>query len=145
MNEEDKKRAYFCRDDPRPLIPEGIYEAVCTAYEEAFVFGKTLKLFLHFKIITPGEHLGTTLFMAFNIGKHRKLALGSRYYKYWLMMNGWQRPSRNAKMSPRIFLNKSYEVFVKIVKPELNGIEMPANCHYSIIEQLVRVNTGAGV
>jgi hypothetical protein len=134
---------FVCADNYRPLIPEGKYEAVCTGHEESFCFGKTRKLFLHFKIITPGEHLGKELFLPFNMPYDGKLKLGSKYYKTWVMVNSWQKPTRNAKMSPRIFLNKAYIVNVKTVKPQHNGAIMPKDFHYSVIEQILRVNMGA--
>ncbi|MHA1942744.1 MAG: hypothetical protein ACW97P_13665, partial [Candidatus Hodarchaeales archaeon] len=39
----------------------------------------------------------------------KKIKTGSKYYKTWCMVNGWQKPSRGAKMSPRIFLNKIFK------------------------------------
>jgi hypothetical protein len=133
---------FICKDNPRPLIPEGIYEAVCISYDDGFCFGKCRKLFLTFKIITSGPHLGTELFMAFNMTYNGKIAAGSKYYKTWCMANEWQKPTRNAKMSPRIFKNKSYDVKVKTVKPQHNGAAMPEPFYYSVIENILKVNTG---
>ena len=72
---------FVCKDNPRPLIPEGTYEAVCAGYESGFCFGKCRKLFLKFKIITPGQHVGTELFMAFNMAFNGRIPTGSKYYK----------------------------------------------------------------
>ena len=135
---------FVCKDNPRPLIPEGIYEAVCTGYETGFCFGKCRKLFLKFKIITPGPHLGTELFMAFNMAFNGRIATGSKYYKTWCLANNWQKPTLNAVMSPRIFKNKAFAVKVKTAKPKHNGTAMPQDFHYSIIEQLLHVIAGAG-
>ena len=133
---------FVCKDNPRALIPEGVYEAVCTGYDDGFCFGKCRKLFLTFKIITPSPHMGTELFMAFNMAYTGKIAAGSKYYKTWCLANNWQKPSRNAVMSPRIFKNKSFSVKVKTVKPKYNNVAMPKDFHYSIIEKILNVNTG---
>jgi hypothetical protein len=139
---EAGKMDFVCKDNPRALIPEGVYEAVCTGYDDGFCFGKCRKLFLTFKIITQGPYLGTELFMAFNMAYTGKIAAGSKYYKTWCLANNWQKPSRNAVMSPRIFKNKSFSVKVKTVKPKYNKTAMPTAFHYSIIEQILNVNTG---
>ena len=134
---------FVCADNYRALIPDGKYEAVCIRHEESFCFGKTRKLFLHLKIITPGDHLGKELFLPFNMPYDRKLKLGSKYYKTWCLVNGWQKPTRNAIMSPRIFMKKAFVVQVKTVKPQHNGAAMPRDFNYSVIEQIISVNTGA--
>ena len=134
---------FVCADNYRPLIPEGKYEAVCTKYEDNFCFMKARKLFLHFKIITPGEYQGTELFQSYNMPYNGKMKLGSKYYKTWCMVNGWKIPTRNAKMSPRFFLNKAYVVNVRTVKPQHNGGTMPKDFYYSVIDQIILVNTGA--
>ena len=133
---------FICKDDPRPLIPEAVYAATCTAYDVNFCFGKCRKLFLNFKIITPGPYLGTELFMAFAMPYDGKMAQGSKYYKTWVMVNGWQKPTRNAIMSPRIFKNKVFEVLVRTVKPQHNKNDMPKEFHYSVVDGILRVNTG---
>jgi hypothetical protein len=133
---------FLCRDNPRPLIPEGIYEAVCISFDDSFCFGKCRKLFLAFKIITQGPHLGTELFMAFNMAYNGKIAAGSKYYKTWCMANNWQKPTRNAIMSPRIFKNKIFEVKVRTTQPKHNGAAMPKDFHYSVVDSIIKVNTG---
>ena len=135
---------FVCKDNPRPLIPEGIYEAVCIGHESGFCFGKCRKLFLTFKIITPGLHAGTELFMAFNMAFNGRIPTGSKYYKTWCLANNWQKPTRNVIMSPRIFKNKAFAVKVKTAKPKHNGVAMPQDFHYSIIEQILNVTAGAG-
>ena len=89
-----------CGNDYWPLIPNGTYEAQCIKYDNKFVLGKTKKTFLAFRIVSFGEHEGKDIFQAFNMPYDGKIKTGSKYYKTWCMVNGWQRPSRNAKMSP---------------------------------------------
>jgi hypothetical protein len=129
---------YVCSEDYKPLVPNGIYEVQCTKYDDKFFLGKTKKIFLTFRIII-GEHEGKEIFMAFNIPYDNKIKTGSKYYKTWAMVNNWQRPSRNAKMSPRLFLNKIYKVETRTVKPKYNGNEMPEQFWYSIVDKILQV------
>lgn len=110
------KKDIICVNDYWNLIPNGTYEAQCINYDEKFVLGKTRKIFLNFKITELGEHNEKQIFAAFNLRYDRKIRTGSKYYKTWCMVNGWNRPSRNAKMSPRLFLNKIYKVKTRMVK-----------------------------
>ena len=129
----------LCGADYRPLLRNGTYEAQCFKYDNRVYFGKTKKLFLHFKIIEPGEYFGKAIFMAFNIPCDRNLSQGSKYYKTWVHVNGWRKPSRNAKMSPKIFLNKICKVRTRTVKPTNNGQKMPKEFWYSLVDTIVEV------
>ena len=130
---------FVCDDNYRPLIPDGTYEAQCIRYDSSFVLGKARKLFLTFKIIEEGEHFGKEIFMAFNMPYTGKIKTGSKYYKTWCMVNNWQRPSKNAKMSPRLFLNKIYKVKTRTVKPKYNTNEMPEQFWYSVVDEILQV------
>jgi hypothetical protein len=140
--EEKKEVVFFCKDNPRPLIPEGVYEAICTNYDSSFNFGKCRKLFLNFKIISTGPYFETKLFCAFNMRYDRGISAGSNYYKAWCMANNWQKPSRNAGMSARIFKNRVFDVKVETVEPKHNGVKMPKNHHYSKVAEILRPKTG---
>ncbi len=129
----------LCGSDYRPLLRNGTYEAQCFKYDSKFCFGKTRKLFLHFKIIQPGEYFGEAIFMAFNIPYDRKISQGSKYYKTWVHVNGWRKPSRNAKMSPKLFLNRICRVRTRTVKPTVNGQKMPKDFWYSVVDTIVEV------
>lgn len=131
-----------CDDDYKPLIPNGIYEAQCIKYDNAFVLGKTRKTFLNFKIIGSGDHQGKIIFLAYNMPYNSRIKTGSKYYKDWCMVNGWQKPSRNAKMSARLFLNKIYKVKTRTVKPKHNEKEMPESFWYSVVDKIIEVVAG---
>jgi hypothetical protein len=63
---------FVAADNPYPIIPDGIYEAVCFKHDKAY-FGKAPKLFLHFEIIAPSEYKGIKLFLPFNMTKNGRL------------------------------------------------------------------------
>jgi len=129
---------YKC-DDEKVLIPDDLYEAQCVRYDSGFVFGKARKLFLHFKITELGEHNGKKIFMVFNMRYDKKIKSGSKYYKTWVQVNGWKKPSRNARMSPRIFKNKVVQIATRTVKPTHNGKKMPKEFWYSIVDSILDV------
>jgi hypothetical protein len=132
---------FVCDDDYKPLIPDGKYEVQCVVYDTQFCLGKARKTFLKFEILTEGEHFGKKLFMAFNMPYNGRIKTGSKYYKTWCMVNGWQRPSRNTKMSPRIFIKKVYKIKTRTVKPKHNGKAMPENFWYSVVDEIIEVDT----
>lgn len=132
-------KEFVCDDDYKSLIPDGIYEGQCVGYDSKFCLGKTRKTFLNFKIISEGEHHGTKLFMAFNMPYNWRIKTGSKYYKTWAMVNDWQKPSRNAKMSPRLFKNKIFRIKTRTVKPQHNGKEMPKDFWYSVVDEILEV------
>jgi hypothetical protein len=131
-----------CDDNYRPLIKDGVYEVQCLRYDDGFCLGEARKLFLHFQIITEGEYHGMRLFHAFNLPYNMKIKAGSKYYKTWVMVNGWMKPSKNAKMSPRLFLNKVFKVRTRTVKPKHNDKLMPESFHYSVVDELIEVIAG---
>lgn len=132
-------------DESRPLIPEGIYQVSCVRFEKASSHFRTLKMFLHFKIVTPGQYMGTELFMAMNMidtktGKpFKQVPRGSKYYEHWVLANNNIFPLRNDRMSPKIFLNGVFEAMVKTVKPKFpDGTDKPDSFHYSIVDYMKR-------
>jgi len=128
------------KDEYKPLIPNGKYEVQCIRYDQNFLLGKARKLFLHFRILENGEHYGKDIFMAFNIPYDKKIKQGSKYFKTWVQVNGWRKPSRNSKLSPRLFLNKIYKVKTRTVKPKQpNGKEMHKEFWYSVVDYIDEV------
>ena len=133
---------YRCAEDPKPRLPNAVYEAQCIKFDQSFVLGTTKKLFLHFKITELGEHHGKVIFEAFNMPYNGRIKQGSKYYKTWVMVNDWNPPSRNAKMSPRLFLKKVFKVKTRTVKPEHNKKPMPDSFWYSVVDEIVEVVAG---
>jgi hypothetical protein len=128
----------FLAPEPRPRIVDGFYEAQCVKYE----YGQRPfpKLYLKFKITEPGEHVGRILFKPYNLPKKGKeWAHSSNFYMDWVWVNNFRQPSRNAKMSPRIFVNKIFKVRTRTTKPKRDGKEMPEQFWYSLVDSLVEV------
>jgi hypothetical protein len=121
-----------------PRIPDGLYEAQCFKYE--YSRKPYSKVYLKFKITQPGKHNGLRLFKPYNIPPDGgRPARGSNYFKDWSMVNNWQLPSRNTKMSPKIFVNKLFKIKTRTSKPMHNDKEMPEQFWYSLVDALVEV------
>jgi hypothetical protein len=133
---------FICGENYWPLIPDGVYEAQCVKYDSTFQLGKTRKTFLHFRILEAGPHCEKKVFMAFNMPDTKKIRIGSKYYKTWCMVNGWKKPSKNAKMSPRLFKNKIFKVKTRTVKPKHHEKGMPEDFWYSVVDEIVEVIAG---
>jgi hypothetical protein len=133
------KHDFTCGEEYKPLVPDKTYEAQCIGYDSKFCVGKARKLFLHFKILSHGKYNGQQIFQAFNMPYNKQIRQGSKYYKTWVMVNKWQKPSRNAKMSPRLFLNKIYRIKTRTVKPTHNRKEMPKDFWYSVVDGILEV------
>ena len=134
---------YLPSEDTRDLISEGIYHCECISYQSGY-YERIPKLYLFFKMLNimreDDPNKNVILFMPFSMPFSndgiRRIGAGSKYYRTWALVNRGL-PSRNAKMSPRLFLNKTFKVTVKTVKPKQAGIELPDFLHYSIIQSII--------
>jgi len=122
----------------RPKIPDSKYIAKCINYSRKPVpclkWG-THKIFLTFEII-EGPYQGEKTFMPFNVG-NGELPLGCKYRKYWTLING-KEPSRNAKVSSRIFMNKIYRIKTRTVVQKIGNRPLPGG--YSIVDDIELLN-----
>ena len=141
MREQEKELEF---SEPYSHIPDGVYEAKCIDYSKPIPFRGTRKIFLTFEILTE-PYQGTKIFMPFSVG-FGPIAQGSKYYKYWTIANGNMTPSRNAKASARMFINKFYKIITRTVKPRIGptvklvndsnitGTELNLESWYSVVD-----------
>ena len=126
---------YRAAEDYRPFVPDGLYDALCIGYTRGY-YGNRPKMFLMFEITSDGVFDKEQIPMYFNMPYTGDIPRGSKYYTTWCKVNGGI-PSRNAKMSPRIFLNKLFRVKTRTVHPKNAGEFLPSDFHYSIIEGII--------
>ena len=138
-----KKIDYTADEKYRELLPDGEYEAQYVSQNDGFVMGQNRKLFVILKILEAGDHFGKKIMLVYNMPLNKRLAPSSKYYMDWMFLNGCKKPSRNARMSPKIFKNKRLLIKTRTVKPKRNGKEiMPKEFWYSVVDQIVEVLTG---
>ncbi len=140
---DTQKEDDFEADETRPLIPEGSYQVCCIRIEKGASHFRSLKMFLRFKIVDPGQYFETELFMAMNLidtktGKpFKKVPRGSKYFEQWVIANNNIHPRRKDRMSSTIFKNSVFEAIVRTVKPKFpDGTEKPECFHYSVVDYL---------
>lgn len=143
QTEGEQKEEDFVADEIRPLIPEGTYQVCCIRIEKGTSHFRSLKMFLGFKIVDPGEYMGTELFMAMNLidtktaKPFKKVPRGAKYFEQWVIANKNIHPRRNDRMSPAIFKNGVFKAVVRTVRPKFpDGTEKPECFHYSVIDYL---------
>jgi len=99
---------------PYPVrVPDGEYLALCTRLfhdRKSRIYGE--RIYLDFQFVDcPYE--GKTIRMFLTPSRHPT----SRLYRSWAIARGGP-PSRNAKMSPRVFVGKLFQVLTATVKPK---------------------------
>jgi hypothetical protein len=109
--------------------------------EEKVLWGRK-KAFLYFRIIQAGDHLGQVLFMAVTFPTNGRFAVSSKYLQQWSMAAG-KRPARRDRLSTKVFRNKSFLAFVRTVTKDSTGKTRCGDAQYSVIDQLIKVQTGA--
>lgn len=130
-----------CGCDYWPLIPDGSYMARCVDFNYGSFGGKTRKLLLIFEIndmLNP-RYNGVRLFRAYNIPNDGCLRPGHHYYKDWVKIRGGGPPSRNARMSEKMFLNQTFFVRTRTVKKGANGKDLPEDFWYSVVDCIEEV------
>src|SRR5262245_35461224 len=99
-----------------PLVPKGDHYIVAfTRAEQKWLWGKRLKMFLHFKIVSPTEYLGVHLFMAANVPQKNRWTVGYKFFRAWTLASG-RRPFRRDRLSTAVFRGKYFRARVKIVE-----------------------------
>jgi hypothetical protein len=124
-------------------MPDAKYEALCISYNFGFITGKYRKLFMIFKITSPGSYHGKEIMKIYNMPTNKPISMASNYYKDWVLVNGNHKPARIDRLSPKIFRNKILIIKTRTSRPRHNNKqEMPEDFWYSIVDYISEVATG---
>ena len=141
--EAEQPEDNFIADTVRPVMPDGTYHVCCIKIEKGHSHFRSLKMFLTFKIITPGQYMDAELFMAMNLidtktsKPFKKVPRGSKYFEQWVIANHNHHPRRNDRMSAAIFKNGIFLAVVRTVTPKFpDGTDKPDSFHYSVVDYL---------
>lgn len=140
----DENQDSYVAKEPRPLIPEGIYQAQCIKIEKGYSHSSSRKIFIHFEVFNEGElENKVPLFLAMN-DPGEKVSPGTKYYQNWVIANGNKAPRRNDRMSLKVFRKGLFLVHVGTVKPTLpeSKKERPECFHYSIVRYIIKKVVG---
>lgn len=127
----------ICEDDPRPLIPEGTYDAVCSHARRHLHPGfkrEVIKLDLQ---IWDGPYNGVILsryFPSQSAGRR-----GSGFYREWTVANRGVPPRRRDRMALSKFKGKLFRVRVKTVERSWDGRTLPPSLFYSKVGEILEL------
>ena len=130
-----------CNSDIPPAIPNGDqYELVFVRGEKGYQWGR-LKLFLWFKMGTPGDWVGREFFMACNVAPSGKWGPSSKFWLMWVLAAD-RRPSRADRMSTAVFKNKVFRARMRKVLKTSKQINRTSAQQYSVVDELLEVTVG---
>lgn len=125
-----------------PLVPAGNYVVAFVRAERKWLWGKRLKVFMHFNIVRPAPHAGLRLFMAANVPRKHRWTVGFKFFRAWALAAG-RRPARRDRLSTSVFRDKFFVARVKVVEKTSKDTVRPAGARYSIIDELLEIEAGA--
>ena len=146
-DDEDKDVEIVCNSDRPVLIPEGMYEmGFVRAEEKAHLWGSRRKIFLHFKVIQQGEHVGKPLFMSANLPSNGRFSISSKFLQQWCLAAG-KSPNRHDRLSTSVFRGKVFLGLVRTVKDFVDSSgkmqKRDPTSFYSVVDHLLEVVAGA--
>lgn len=123
-----------------PLVPEGPYDLGFVRPQTKRMFGGE-RLFLWFRIVTPGEWCGRELYMTCTVAPNGKWTPSHKYYLAWVLATG-NRPNRRDRLSTVVFRNKVFRGKVRPVTKTSKQSPRTLEQQYSVVEELVGVLAG---
>ena len=131
-------------DDDLVLVPDGEYELAVVEWETKKIF-KSEKLYLKFRVVTPGEYFGRVIPMYFNVeivGKpskngHFKVRGKGDFARMFAEVFGWSgRPDRlpMSRLENRVLVGA-----VRTVTKGRDQRDIPKPCRYSVVDRILRV------
>jgi hypothetical protein len=125
-----------------PLVPDAEYVGVFLRAEKGR-FERRERWFLWFAISTQGPHVGEELYLSCPIPDGKKsFGLGSKLIAAYAIATGAM-PRRRDRITKSVFRNKLFRFRTRTVTKDKNGAVRPLADHYSVIERLLAVETGA--
>jgi hypothetical protein len=134
LESDGDEHSPICDENTYPRVPQGRYQARCTAvklYRDPR-FG--WKIRLEFFLISNF----TYVYGFYNGGHkdHPRFGRGSRYRRDWSMVNGGP-PKKRQRLTPRIFLDKIFEVQVGDTRRTFDGKKHFEGDVYSTVKAII--------
>lgn len=131
-----------------PVIPPGIYRAILTHHETAFVF-KTPKVFLWFRIVDPGNCFERELYAVNRVkqlkGRARKngaFVVGARSDLFRIACHVLDLNMRPKRFSIYGLRNRVLRVMVSTVTHDYKQRPLPIAMQYSKVSEILGTETG---
>lgn len=134
-------------DAERPaLIKPGAYEVALVRYWKGYLYGKSSKLILVFRIVTEGPHYGQHLYRCYNIKglTKRKEIIPKGWHsdlvREYSRLFGMPRKLRD--IGTRKFKSKVFSCTVRTVTKDFRQRPLTDDMQYSVIGELLEVQAG---
>lgn len=134
-------------DDERPtLIPEGEYKVILFRYWKGYLYGKSCKLILVFRIVTQGSYFGRLVYRCYNIKgltKRKEIipkGWHSDFVREYSKLFGAPRKLR--EIGVRQYKNKVLICSLRTVHKDFKQRLLPDDIKYSVIDELLKVDAG---
>lgn len=135
--------------DDWPLLTAGEYQVQMLHHETSVIF-QTPKVYIHFKILDPGEHHGARVFRAFRVrsligrpGKWGRFRLSRGSDLFRTLCRLYPNDPRPDRVSLRALKNTVLRVNVRTVNTDRRQRELPPVCRYSVIDEILSVEAGS--
>lgn len=134
-------------DSERPvLIKPGTYEVALVRYWKGYLYGKSSKLILVFRITNFGPHYGKQLYRCYNIKgltKRKEIipkGWHSDFVREYSKLFGAPRKLRDIGI--RSFKSRIFTCTVRTVSKDFKQRPLPDDMQYSVIDELLKVQAG---
>jgi hypothetical protein len=132
-----------------PLLPLGKYSVVLEHHETALSWGRRAAVYLHFRVVDPGDYFGVKLFRAYRvaelIGKPKRngrFTLRRRSELHLTLCRLLERARRVDRVSLSFLKNTVLKVNVRHVTTDYRQRELPMSERYSVVDAILEVETG---
>jgi hypothetical protein len=125
-----------------PRVPNGEYEVSFLRVKRKPMFGNE-RVFLWFKILTPGEWYGRELYMTCKVPPNGRWGTSSKFLLSWVLAAG-KNPTRRDRMNTSVFRNKVFRAKIRVVTETWKQAKRTREQEYSVIDELLEVVAGGG-
>lgn len=122
-------------------IPDGQEYQVMYLRAESGSYRGRQKVYLWFKMITPGDSYGHEFYMACNVAPKGKWTPSYKFWQTWVLASG-KRPTRADRMSTSVFRNKIFRARMRVVRKTATQLDRTPAQQYSIVDELLEVMVG---
>lgn len=141
MNDLNKSNdlLFITKEDPRPLLKEGIYEVQYHSHKLDKFFGG-YKLYVNFQVCSLSEDKTELIFKAYNY--YDKLPTGSSLYKDFTLLHG-AKIRKNSSLTMKLFKNKILAVRVRTVSLNRKQLKLTECLQYSVVDEIINIVAGS--
>jgi hypothetical protein len=135
-------------DRGKPVVPDDTYDAVYTGHETGFMF-RAGKVFLWFRIVSPGNQFGVEVYRAYNVrqvfrpyGKGGKFKPAARCDLVLDLYRLFEVKRRLDRFTLSDLKGKVWVIRTRSVSKDWSQRDVPEFLRYSVVSEIVEAKTG---